>query len=105
MVEALQKLLPGGRLHSLPLEEVPRYEHVQTPHGRRVRPLYRITHEEEDPGMGHQAVDMGDTFVVEYRVLWRDLALGFALCSPEEGGIPAVRRGTREEPEIPQQSP
>src|SRR5215212_471169 len=104
VVEAFKELLFGGRFHRLPLEEIPCYEHVETPHRGRVDPLDGITHEEDDPGVRHQAVDAGDAFLFEDRVLWCDLTLRFPFCALEEGGIPFVRRGTPEESEVPQQT-
>src|SRR5215211_3557590 len=100
MVEALAELLLCCAFHRLPLQEVPRYEHVQSPHRGRVDPLYGIAHKEDDPGVRHQVMDAGYALLFEDRVLWRDLTLRLALRSPEERGIPAVRRGTLEVAEL-----
>src|SRR5918994_3386240 len=96
MVETLEELLLCCAFHRLPRQEVPRYEHVQSPHRGCVGPLDGIAHKEDDPGVRHQVVDAGYALLFEDRVLWGDLTLRLALRSPEEGGIPAVRRGTPE---------
>ena len=53
----------------------------------RVVTFYRVSHEKENPGVRHQAMDAGDAFLLEDRILVGDLASDTRVCLPRQGSV------------------
>jgi len=68
---------------------------------RRVRPLYRTPHKEDDLGLWHEFVDMSDRCFFKDRIIRGGFAGDPSSSLLKKGGIPSIGRRTPKELECP----